>query len=129
MDPNVGTGFIDPVTLGTTGTYTIKVDPVSFAVGSQTLRLYDVPADPSGTVTIGGSSLTLTTTTPGQNASATFSGTSGQHATVHLTGSWVGWVTVRLLGTDGTVLTSTTTLWTPSTCRLRPCRRRAPTPS
>jgi hypothetical protein len=113
MDPNVGSEFIDPVTLATTGTYTITVDPVSFAVGSQPFTLYDVPADPSGTVTIGGSALTLTTTTPGQNASATFSGTSGQQATVHLTGNWTGRVTVSLLGPDGTVLTSTTALWTP----------------
>jgi YD repeat-containing protein len=103
-----GSGFIDRVTLGTTGTYTIKVDPADIAVGSLTLTLHDVPADQSGSLTVGGSSLTLTTTTPGQNASATFSGTSSQQVTVHVTSNGMGSVTVKLLKPDGTQLTSTT---------------------
>ncbi len=101
-------GFIDVKTLGTTGTYTIKIDPAEIATGSVTLTLYDVPADPSTALTVGGPSATLTTTTPGQNAQATFSGTSGQQITVHVTGSTMGSVTVTLLKPDGSQLTSTT---------------------
>jgi hypothetical protein len=102
-----GSGFIDVKTLPSTGTYTIKVDPLDIATGSLTLTLYDVPADPTTTVTIGGSSATLTITTPGQNATATFSGTASQQVTVHVTNSSIGWMTVKLLKPDGTVLTST----------------------
>src|SRR5690349_21700141 len=97
-----GSGFIDVKTLPTTGTYTIKVDPQDAAAGSLTLTLYDVPADPSTSLTVGGASGTLTTTVPGQNASATFSGTASQQVTVHLTSSSMGWVTVKLLKPDGT---------------------------
>ena len=47
-------GFIDVKSLPTTGTYTILVDPQSFAIGSATLQLYDVPADASAAITPGG---------------------------------------------------------------------------
>jgi YD repeat-containing protein len=106
-----GSGFIDVTTLGSTGTFTIKIDPAETAVGSVTLTLYSVPADASASVTVGGSAATLTTTTPGQNARATFAGTASQPVTVHLTGSGMGWVTVTLLKPDGTVLTSASAFW------------------
>jgi hypothetical protein len=99
--------FIDVTTLPTTGTYTIILNPDGTSIGSQTLTLYDVPPDPTATLTIGGSSATLTTTAPGQNALATFSGTSGQLVTVHVTGNTMYFVTVTLLKPDGSQLTST----------------------
>ncbi len=61
-----GSGFIDVTTLPATGTYSIFVDPASRATGSLTVTLYTVPADFSGTITPGGSAVTVTTTTPGQ---------------------------------------------------------------
>jgi YD repeat-containing protein len=73
-----GSGFIEPVTLPTTGTYSILVNPASTATGSLTVTLYDVPADVSGSITAGGSAVTVTTTTPGQNGVLTFSGTANQ---------------------------------------------------
>jgi hypothetical protein len=101
-------GFIDVTTLPTTDTYVVLVDPVSTATGNLTLTLYDVPADISETITIGGSQ-TLTTTTPGQNGTMTFvSGTSGQSVTVHLTNNSMGSVTVTLYDPNGTSMTSTT---------------------
>jgi YD repeat-containing protein len=103
-----GSGFIDVKTLGSTGTYTITVDPAEVAVGSVTLTLYSVPADASASVTVGGASATLTTTAPGQNAQATFAGTASQQVTVHLTSNSMGSVTVKLLNPAGTQLTSTT---------------------
>jgi hypothetical protein len=93
-------------TLPTTGVYTIIIDPVSTVTGSLTLTLYDVPADASATVTVGGPSATLTTSTPGQNAQATFSGTAGQQITVHLTSNSMGTPIVRLLKPDGSQLTA-----------------------
>jgi hypothetical protein len=98
--------FIDPVTLDTTGTYTISVDPFSTYTGSVTLTLYDVPADVTGTLTVGGAAATITTTMPGQNASLTFDGTSGQQVTVHLTNSTINGLVVKLLKDDGTTLTT-----------------------
>jgi IPT/TIG domain len=101
-----GSGFIDTQTLPSTGTYTIVVDPVNHAVGNVTLTLYTVPADTTGTVTIGGSAVGVTLSTPGQNGTLTFSGTASQQVTVRMTSNTYGWVTVRLKKPDGSVLTS-----------------------
>jgi hypothetical protein len=107
----VGTSgsFFDVQTLAATGTYTILVDPQGSDIGSMTLTLYNVPADVTGTVTIGGAAVPVTTTTPGQNGRLTFSGTSGQQATVHVTSNTMGLVRVTLLKPDGTSLTSSFT--------------------
>jgi hypothetical protein len=98
--------FVEPLVLPATGTYSIDVDPLGASTGNVTVTLYDVPADVSGTVTIGGNSLSVGITTPGQNGSVTFSGSSGQQATVWLTSNTLGWTTVKLLKPDGTQLTS-----------------------
>jgi hypothetical protein len=58
-------------------------------------------------VTIGGSSVPVTTTVPGQNGSLTFSGTASQQVTVRVTGNTMGSVTVKLLRPDGTTMTTT----------------------
>src|SRR5919108_653867 len=82
----VGTtgGFLDTQTLPTTGLYKIFVDPQNAATGSATLTLYNVPADSTGTIVAGGPAVTVTTTTPGQNATLTFSGTSGQRVSAEI---------------------------------------------
>ncbi len=100
-----GSGFIDVKTLAATGTYTIRVDPGSTATGDLTLTLYDVPADTAGTITIGGSVVSVPLSTPGQNGTLSFSGTSGQQVTVRLTNNTFGTTTVRLLKPDGSQLT------------------------
>lgn len=74
--------FIDTKTLPAAGTYTIKVNPTAMNVGSVTLTLFDVPADSTAAVTPGGSAATVTTTAPGQNAYATFSGALNQRVSV-----------------------------------------------
>lgn len=103
----VVSAFIDVRTLPSTGTYTVVLDPLSANTGSITLTLYDVPADASGTLTVNGAAVPVTTTAPGQNGALTFTGTSGQQVTVHVTGNTMGIVTVKLLKPDGTTLTST----------------------
>jgi hypothetical protein len=107
----VGTpgGFIDVKTLAATGQYTIFVDPQDTDTGSITLTLYDVPADVTGTVTIGGPAVNVTTTVPGQNGSLTFTGTSGQQVTVRVTSNAMGLTRVSLLRPDGTTQTSSFT--------------------
>lgn len=104
----ISTGFIDLQTLPTTGTYTVRFDPANTSVGNGTLTLFDVPADAAGTVTIGGSALTLTTTVPGQNAVFSFAGTAAQQVTVHVTGNTMPWYTrVYLRKPDNSILTWT----------------------
>jgi YD repeat-containing protein len=98
--------FIGAQSLPVTGTYTIVVNPSSSATGSITIAIYDVPADVSGAITIGGSSVPVTLTTPGQGATLTFSGTSGQQVTVHATSNTISNVTVSLVKPNGAVVTS-----------------------
>jgi YD repeat-containing protein len=100
--------FIETITLATTGTHSVLVDPAGAATGTATVTLYDVPADLAGTVTINGSSTAVSIGTPGQNGAYTFSGTASQQITVSVAGNTYGSVTVRLRRPDGTVVASST---------------------
>lgn len=100
--------FIDTKTLGSTGTYAIAIDPNGANTGDLTFTLYDVPADTTGTVTIGGSSVAVTITTAGQNGSLTFTGSAGQQVTVQNTSNTISNLTVKLQKPDGSQLTSAT---------------------
>jgi len=102
-----GSGFLDTLTLPTAGTYTVEVDPTGANTGSITLTLYNVPADITGTITAGGSAVTSTIGTPGQNARYTFSGTANQRVSLKLTNSTIALGTARLLKPDGSTLAST----------------------
>jgi len=107
---NVGTsgGFLDTQLLAQAGTYTLRIDPQGGNTGSITLTLYDVPADPTTAISAGGSAASVTTTTPGQNASLTFSGTAGQRLSLSISGvtigTSVGGATATVLNPDGTTL-------------------------
>ena len=79
-------GFIDTKTLPVTGTYTLLVDPNDTATGTVTLTLYDVPPDVSGAIVAGGSVVTVTTSTPGQNGQLTFDGVINQRVSLDITG-------------------------------------------
>jgi YD repeat-containing protein len=70
--------FSDVLALPATGVYTIVVNPGSFDFGSTSLTLYNVPPDVTANIVVGGSPVTVTTTTPGQRAILTFSGSAGQ---------------------------------------------------
>jgi hypothetical protein len=98
--------FVEPQTLPVSGTYTVVVDPSGAGTGQATVNLYDV-VDVTGSITLGGPSVNVNLTVPGQKASYTMSGTVGQQATVRVTGSTFGCVTVALLKPDGTTLVST----------------------
>ena len=98
--------FVEPQQLPVTGTYTLVIDPSGTVTGQATINLYNV-TDATGTITIGGPSVHVVTTVPGQNANLTFSGNSGQQVTVRITNSSLQCVTVTLLKPDSTSLTST----------------------
>ena len=103
--------FIEPATLGSTATHKVRVDPQGANTGSLTLKLNDVPADPTGTLTINDPATSVSLGTPGQNAAYTFSGTASQQVTVRMTDNQIGSVTVKLQKSDGTVLTSSTSIF------------------
>jgi hypothetical protein len=100
-------GFMDVRTLPADGTYTLVVDPQSASTGSITLTLYEVPPDVSASIVPGGAAVTVTTAVPGQNASATFSGSAGRRVSLKLSGVSISSATVTLLKPDGTALGST----------------------
>ncbi len=77
-----GTAFTDAVQATVTGTYIAILDPSSFTVSNQTATIYDVPPDPTATITVPEAITPLVTTAPGQNAKATFTGVAGDRVTV-----------------------------------------------
>jgi subtilisin family serine protease len=108
---NVGKngGFIDPKLLLLGGPYTIVVDPGGSATGQMTLTLYDVPPDPTGTITLGGAPVTMATTVPGQNAKLSFDGAAGQQVSLLLSAVTIGssccsGIVVSIVKPDGTTL-------------------------
>jgi len=100
--------FLDTVTIPTTGTYTLEIDPVDMLTATVEARLYTV-THASGSVSVNGASQALSLTTPGQNATVTFTGTASQVVRVRLTNNSVpGSTTVSLKRPDGSTMTSKT---------------------
>src|SRR5690242_961964 len=86
--------FVEPVTLPTTGTYKITLNPPTDTTGTVQFDLYDVPADQSGAWTIDGGDQLLTFGTPGQNGRFTFAGTAAQKVTLTATQDTLGSATI-----------------------------------
>lgn len=107
--PCGGTFFVDATTLPLSGNYTMVMNPSGASTGSATFTLYEVPPDIAATTVIGAAALTVTTTVPGQNAIASFSGTAGQQVTVRVTGNALGCAAFSLRKPDGSALVSTST--------------------
>jgi hypothetical protein len=105
-----GDGFIDKTTLPQTGNYQLWLHPYECPCGnSQTgqasFQIWQVPADDSGTMTIGGSA-TMDITTPGQRAYRTFDGAAGQVVQATWTGDFGYYAGVTLYNPDGSTLSS-----------------------
>jgi YD repeat-containing protein len=80
--------------LPTTGTYSILVDPPGPNTGTVILWL---SSEVTNSISIGGSSVSVSVTRPGQRARLTFSGTASERVSMKLTGSgfpYWGWVSV-----------------------------------
>jgi len=103
----LGNFFYEPQQLFRTGTYTILIDPDNAYTGSITLTLYDVPPDLSSTIAIGGAPVSVTTTTPGQNALITFSAAAGQQVSLSANSSNIASWMVSLVKPDGLTSGST----------------------
>jgi hypothetical protein len=100
---NTGGAWLDMVTLPADDTYSIVVNAGSTYTGQTTVTLYNVPADPTAALTSGNPG-TLMTTTPGQNASFTFSGTAGWNLSLKLTNVSTPILNVIVKNPDGTTL-------------------------
>jgi hypothetical protein len=98
--------FVDARTLPATGTYTLAVDPYNDATGFAMIAVYDVPADASAALTVGGPAQSITIATPGQNGRVTFTGRSGQPVSIALTNITIPISFVSILKPDGTQLVS-----------------------
>jgi subtilisin family serine protease len=106
----VGTngGFLDSRSLPMAGLYTILVDPQGTDLGSMTLTLHDVPADLSGSISVGGPPVSISLApVPGQNAALSFAGAAGQRVSLRLTNVTFGsssccGARISLLKPDGT---------------------------
>jgi len=105
IQKTVGTagGFAEPVKLPVGGTYKVFVDPQSSYFGSVTVGLYVVPADTTGTMTLG-TGTTITTTVPGQNATRTFSGSVNQRLSFNFTGVTMPSVKVIVRAPNGVAM-------------------------
>ena len=99
-----GGGFVDTTTLPTTGAYTINVAPLAGSTGSMTLQLYDVPPEAAASTTPGGAPVSVSTTTPGQNARVAFSGSAAQRISINITNATFQFAFLSILKPDGSTL-------------------------
>lgn len=99
-------GFLDTLSLPTTGLYTLVVDPDATDTGSLTLTLHNIPPDVPGSLTINGSALTAAVNTPGQNPMLKFTGKAGQKVTIAVTNNTLCGFQVSLHSLDMISLTS-----------------------
>jgi hypothetical protein len=110
-------GFIDAKVLPASGTYKVTVNPVGDATGSATLSLYNVPADATGSITVGGASQSLGMSVPGQNGKLTFTAGAAQDLFLDMSAVTIGSsgccsVKVSILKPDGTKLVYPTQIGT-----------------
>lgn len=82
-----GSTFVEPVTLPSTGTYRVVLDPDGAGVGSVTYQMWKAAADVNaGILSLTGTANTLTTTVPGQQAYTTFTGAVGDSISLRTSG-------------------------------------------
>jgi hypothetical protein len=101
-------GPCDSQILPATDFYSVFLNPNGTDVGSATVTLYTVPADFSSSIDTAGTPVTVTTTTPGQNAQLTFSATTGQSLSFSLAGGTypAAHCLLNLKRPDGVLVTS-----------------------
>jgi hypothetical protein len=113
-----GSLFANPLTLPTTGTYTLVIAPYNGGTGSTNVTLY-LFSEQTGAITPNSSvPVSFITNTPGQDDQLTFSGNQGQQVTAQITNSTfsVGCyaLIVSILNPDGSTLGSNGTCFTGS---------------
>jgi RHS repeat-associated protein len=112
--------FWNPKTFSSAGTYTLLVDPDGTGTGSVDLVLWEVPADPTGSITptTEGESKTFSLSIPGQRQLVTFAGTSGQTVTMKAPESTIAEGVMSILKPDGSQLGSSSTFKTSTAARI-----------
>lgn len=100
------THFYEAQTLPADGVYTVLIDPDLNNTGDMTVQLYDVPSNVTGVLTLNGSALPVSITTPGQDAFLNFNGTTGQSITIRVTGNTIGSASVWVYNPNATQSTS-----------------------
>jgi len=100
------TGFLEPVDLRETGTYTFILAPNSPNTGSATVTVYDVPPDVTGPIVSGGAGVPVSLTVPGQNAWLTFSGAANGRVCVATSIPTIASGSLKLLNPDSSPLGS-----------------------
>lgn len=104
--------FLDTRTLPAGGAYTIVVDPQGAATGTVTITLYDVPPDVTAPIVVGGPSVTVTTTVPGQNAQVSFNGLAGQTVNLQASRDTILISRISILAPDGQAVVPPTLVFT-----------------
>ena len=75
---NGNSGYIDTVSIPSTGTYTFFIDPQNAAVGSVSISINNAQDVTTPAITIGGSAVTAKTTVAGQDVRLSFTPTGSQ---------------------------------------------------
>lgn len=103
-------GFLEPVALPASGTYSILIDHNGGLVNGMTLRLYDVSPDVTGNIASSGAPFPVSLTSPGQNARPTFNGAAGLRMSLRArqTISTIILSNVAIIKPDGANLTTAT---------------------
>jgi RHS repeat-associated protein len=91
-----GEGFIEPIAITASGTYTLVVEPLEARTGSMALTAYSVK-NVEGSIIAGGEPKKVALKTPGQIARITFSGTAEQLLTLKMTEVTSNFGTVSVL--------------------------------
>jgi hypothetical protein len=100
---STGSAFIDSFMLQQSGSYVVRVHPLQAGGGSMAIQLFNVPPDATAAISPGGPPVTLTTTVPGQNAVASFTGTAGQRVAL-ATSSSISFLKTIIIAPGGTQL-------------------------
>jgi YD repeat-containing protein len=98
-----GSTYIDTVTLGSTGTYTLYLNPFGEATGSISVSINNAQDVTTPAISIGGSALTYATTVYGQDVRLSFAGTMGQQIAVYATGVSNPYASLNLLTPTGAI--------------------------
>ncbi len=102
-----GNGWTDAVTLPSTGTYRLVVEPSSAQSGSIDVRGWTIGADvDAGVVALNGTQVSATVDIPGRAAEARFVASGGQRVSLRLSGSTYSGVGWKVLDPSGAVATS-----------------------
>jgi hypothetical protein len=111
--------FIEPVSLPTTGTYTIKVDPQGANTGGITLGLANFAGDTAGAITANGPGVVFTASAAGQNGTLTFTGAVNQRVSLGVSndniGTFASGVKLSLKSPTGTSVIAPTVVGTNGT--------------